>query len=638
MTMFTSALLETLQRGVPNAGQNLSFRDVTVDIRRSLLERFGAYAVLPVIHDPVQPEGHVTETPLFHNRLKPRPQDPSKDMLEDFQLADGELRGSMAKDRLAALEIMAELLEKTKSTDFHNQILMSLRRCKAEDDSRAVINRCVQILETYLIDEITVDTPDGPPLKRTPLTLLKALLGLATIAFTIAFVIAIYLKHSQSAAIEASKYAAAGDSIVNLSNYVRECQICEFKDRAEAGISEIANRQIVAASFDSRELHGIAAECDQRCPNDVIEGVAAKLRTIEKENGAYRIAGNDAEKLARYIGECLACEFKDPSNNRVAGLLAGKFDDNNKTRMRLTSIQTACNSRCSEGVDQQIQARLDTLNAEVNEFNAAGDDIRRIHKYLSTCRECEFDNDAQKRMTDLTVTQLDDISYDRNKLSNALKYCGASCPVDFIAEIKSRLVKINAERDSFTNSKNDAKRLTDYVSNCQVCEFKATAEKKLVGLAAPTKFRSHDNRDLDGHDLDQSDEEDATKCETSCGRNAQCLGYTYNKWNRKCFIKDKFDHLRLEPRAASGIRDDLPPISQSKEGYIMRHYSEKAFSKSNPYNTAVTQSLERCDSTCMSDKVCVAFTYSKETRKCALFEITDEYFDSKEAVSGIKTQ
>jgi hypothetical protein len=151
LTMFTGALVEAIENGLEARTRTLSFRDLVAGIRRRLPELYPGRAVLPQIHDPVQPEGDVSATPLFINRAFQPPKEPdaTESERETFDFAVSDLERPLARTRLAAIATLEGLIESTRSRPFRQKILDRIGKAEAEDDSRAVVIRATQTLQRF---------------------------------------------------------------------------------------------------------------------------------------------------------------------------------------------------------------------------------------------------------------------------------------------------------------------------------------------------------------------------------------------------------------------------------------------------------------------------------------------------------
>lgn len=155
--------------------------------------------------------------------------------------------------------------------------------------------------------------------------------------------------------------------------------------------------------------------------------------------------------------------------------------------------------------------------------------------------------------------------------------------------------------------------------------------------SAPGGFVNYENRDLPGDDLSKMKNVTLGDCAAACTINSRCQAYSFDKWNRFCFLKSKVTSLKLDPRSVTGVRADLPAAPLADDPVAMSRYRGKIFPGSGYKALSQTQ-FEACESVCKNDKTCVAFTFYKEDRSCRLFNRTGEYFANQRTDSGVKTQ
>jgi hypothetical protein len=166
---------------------------------------------------------------------------------------------------------------------------------------------------------------------------------------------------------------------------------------------------------------------------------------------------------------------------------------------------------------------------------------------------------------------------------------------------------------------------------------KSTPFPKAAPPAPPAKqFIIYPNRDIQGGDYQSFRGIDLSDCEPRCRADARCIAYSYDRWNRWCFLKEGLTPLRIEPRSISGVRDDLQTSSASDE-LRMEEYHGKYF-PDDPYDTMFNSSRLACKSTCKSATYCIAYSFFKASHQCKLFKVTGPYFPDASVDSGVKTQ
>jgi hypothetical protein len=92
----------------------------------------------------------------------------------------------------------------------------------------------------------------------------------------------------------------------------------------------------------------------------------------------------------------------------------------------------------------------------------------------------------------------------------------------------------------------------------------------------------------------------------------------------------------MEPRAISGVREDMGAPSISHELPIIQRYRGRIF-PGNGYSNFPT-TYESCESACKNASQCIAFSFFKASRRCTLFNDTSQYFSESGVDSGVKVQ
>lgn len=149
-------------------------------------------------------------------------------------------------------------------------------------------------------------------------------------------------------------------------------------------------------------------------------------------------------------------------------------------------------------------------------------------------------------------------------------------------------------------------------------------------------FVIHANRDLHGGDYDSFRNVDLDQCADRCRADARCRAYTYNTWEKVCFVKSSLSALRIEPRGVTGVSasekvgdDKRPPVIQRSRS---RHFPGV------PYRQVLAPAYEGCAKACLDDAACLGFNYSKADRSCGLMASLDKPVSGAAADLGIKLQ
>ncbi len=156
---------------------------------------------------------------------------------------------------------------------------------------------------------------------------------------------------------------------------------------------------------------------------------------------------------------------------------------------------------------------------------------------------------------------------------------------------------------------------------------------------APTivNFRTYDNRDLDGGDFGTFNNLDLQGCATACKIDTRCRAYSFDRWNRFCFLKSAIGVLRMDPRSITSIRADAPKPAVSTTEITMQRFRGKAFPGAG-YKTFKTAAFAACETACRNDEFCIAYTFQKKDLICRVYDTAGEYFTNAQADSGAKLQ
>ena len=156
-------------------------------------------------------------------------------------------------------------------------------------------------------------------------------------------------------------------------------------------------------------------------------------------------------------------------------------------------------------------------------------------------------------------------------------------------------------------------------------------------VSSNADYTTYDNHDLFGNDFRTIRGIDLLSCVSACRQESQCQAYSFDKWNRFCFLKSDVDELRIDPRSISGVRLGAPTPAISSIPISMERYRDKYFPGSG-YKSITNSSVDICETACQSESACLAFSFQKAAHRCQLFDNTGEYFSNKGVDSGAKRQ
>lgn len=159
----------------------------------------------------------------------------------------------------------------------------------------------------------------------------------------------------------------------------------------------------------------------------------------------------------------------------------------------------------------------------------------------------------------------------------------------------------------------------------------------IAGFRDPYGFASYENQDVVGKELARKQGIGQDACADWCEGEAGCEAFTFDKWNKWCFLKGSVEGLRLEPKAISGVRPYYSEPPRSDRTVDMVRYRDKYFPGSG-YETHRASSMENCEQICRDDGHCMGFTYYSDESRCEAFASLGEYTSLTGADSGVKTQ
>jgi hypothetical protein len=149
-------------------------------------------------------------------------------------------------------------------------------------------------------------------------------------------------------------------------------------------------------------------------------------------------------------------------------------------------------------------------------------------------------------------------------------------------------------------------------------------------------FRTIDNRDMDGGDLNEPFQRDVTldACHSSCQDKPECVGLAYDKVTRTCYLKAELKNLRFDPTSTAMIRSDK--ASPALAPLAVKIEKRTATYSGNRYSTSTSPSRQACSNTCESENACLGYVYTGG--QCWRYDRIDSGVRDPSAQSGIKKQ
>ncbi|MCK1489753.1 protein kinase [Bradyrhizobium sp. 180] len=154
----------------------------------------------------------------------------------------------------------------------------------------------------------------------------------------------------------------------------------------------------------------------------------------------------------------------------------------------------------------------------------------------------------------------------------------------------------------------------------------------------PPTYTTFENRDIEGGDLPGQlphfRDVDQIFCQNQCSLNSQCVGYSFGKWDRACYLKGSLPNLRFEPNSTGVIRSNQvrPPdyLGSLKIDATRRNYV------GNRYSTSTTPTRKACEDTCLRESPCLGYQYVAGS--CWRYDRIDFATKDDSALAGVKRQ
>lgn len=419
---------------------------------------------------------------------------------------------------------------------------------------------------------------------------------------------------------------SAGTDIDKLKAVVEAC------NQISCSIAQQANARLTDARF-KRELDEAGTNVGKL--QNVVDRCRASACYLADTAGA-RLATAQAEQQARTIEANLRQEFD------AAGADIGK----------LRTIADRCRaSSCSFA--QAISLRLSSAETAAQErtrqtaaLDAAGTDLAKLRSFMDGCRapSCLIEEEGRSRLERAEGIEMTLAVYDVTRLQLCIQQCRTE-PAR--AEAERRINLVRGEENSYRMARGNAGMLQTYIKYCVACKFKTVAQSELADLARPkpvANFNANVNYDMDGGDIRDGDalmmlrNSDLSSCQSKCQGIDGCVAYSFDKWNRSCYLKDKLSALVLDPHSNTYIRQDQanPGLSTAMKRFC--HYANSAIA-GDEASAVTVPTAAKCEQSCGADQACVAYTFRSTDYMCRLFRnASDRQKGADNSYSGSKTQ
>jgi len=150
------------------------------------------------------------------------------------------------------------------------------------------------------------------------------------------------------------------------------------------------------------------------------------------------------------------------------------------------------------------------------------------------------------------------------------------------------------------------------------------------------EFTKHDSSDIYSGDYKRAENIDVEACAALCSSDDDCKAYSYDKWNRFCFLKNQTGPLLLEPSSIVGVRAGIQIARANSAAQIDKRPNRGLVGKVE--SSRASANFDSCKAACTNSKSCVSFSYVKSGNQCQLYSSVDDHKSQEGVDSGIKRQ
>lgn len=143
-------------------------------------------------------------------------------------------------------------------------------------------------------------------------------------------------------------------------------------------------------------------------------------------------------------------------------------------------------------------------------------------------------------------------------------------------------------------------------------------------------------RAAEGNDIERLAFPTLAECQTRCKATAGCGAFSYDGWNKLCFLKTTATCLRRDPRYITAVAAGIN-VRQSTEPTVIDRRRQRAYPDTG-YRTSEAATIDACSDLCQQDDRCEGFNYKAATKACSLMARPGEYSQDATTEVGIRTQ
>jgi cob(I)alamin adenosyltransferase len=367
----------------------------------------------------------------------------------------------------------------------------------------------------------------------------------------------------------------------------------------------------------------------------------ARLARIAEDRKALDAAKGDLGQLRTFVQQC------DANSCTVA-------QEARALLVKAEAVETARLARIAEDRKALDAAKgnLDQLRTFVQQCNANSCTVAQEARALLVKAEAVETARLARIAEDRKA--LDAAKGNFDQLRTFVQQCNTnSCTVaqearELLVKAEAvetaRLARIAEDRKALDAAKGNLDQLRTFVQQCNAnsCTVAQEARELLVKaedaervrlariaeLAKPKPvlgFNVIVGFDMNGGDIDSPDflirETDAATCLAKCQATNGCIAYSFDKWIKTCYLKDKLVSLTVDPRSDTSIRkDQLSPGRINGSSHFCRYSSLAAIGEGGP--PAPSSTAKACEQSCDTDQTCTAYLFRATDKQCWLLANT----------------
>jgi len=159
---------------------------------------------------------------------------------------------------------------------------------------------------------------------------------------------------------------------------------------------------------------------------------------------------------------------------------------------------------------------------------------------------------------------------------------------------------------------------------------------RLTNSGVATNFSIRKNVDLVGGDLGPPLKKvEYAECAVACKSNSGCRAFSYDKWNKYCYLKQTITSMHLDPHSDTGWDNTLPEPARARTPETITDFSR--YLVGSIYRNATVGSRAACASICSKESNCVGYDASFSGSACFLYSEIDDTLPGHQE-TGIKMQ